>query len=231
MSDNAPTGLYLNSGTVHLEASIVANHSTADCGMNTNVPNTFVSDGYNVVENPGACLLDATDVTGQDPLLVALADNGGHTMTRALTVSSPAVDWVPGAVCPPPATDQRGAPRPTDGDAIGDINCDAGAFEYGATAPCDVPRKPILVSPANGSTLNKKRVLLKWNPALCADTYNVLVRQGSKGGPLADQASDLIVTQYKTKRLNGQSFYWRVEACDGSVCIPSAWRKFNVTAP
>jgi hypothetical protein len=52
----------------------------------------------------------------------ALADNGGYTFTHALVPGGPAVDAVR-TDCGPPATDQRGVPRP-QGPA-----CDIGAVE------------------------------------------------------------------------------------------------------
>ena len=57
------------------------------------------------------------DVIAADPLLEALADNGGPTATMALPAGSPAIDA--GDSCP--ATDQRGLPRSGA--------CDLGAFE------------------------------------------------------------------------------------------------------
>ena len=67
-----------------------------------------------------------------DPLLAPLANNGGFTQTHALLSGSKAIDaGNPGAgTCP--ATDQRGYPRPIDGDGIGSAICDMGAFEYGS---------------------------------------------------------------------------------------------------
>jgi hypothetical protein len=65
-----------------------------------------------------------------DPMLQPLADNGGFTLTHALGAGSPAID----AGNPDPATcpykDQRGFPRPVDGDGDGVATCDIGAFEY-----------------------------------------------------------------------------------------------------
>ncbi len=60
-----------------------------------------------------------SDPQFRDPLLRALASNGGPTMTMALPVNSPARDA--GAACP--RTDQRGIARPQLG------GCDLGAFE------------------------------------------------------------------------------------------------------
>jgi parallel beta-helix repeat protein/predicted outer membrane repeat protein len=69
----------------------------------------------------------------QDPLLGALADNGGFTQTHALGAGSPAIDAASLNVCP--ATDQRGFWRPIDGDGNGAALCDMGAYEYGSQLP------------------------------------------------------------------------------------------------
>jgi cysteine-rich repeat protein len=76
-----------------------------------------------------------TDITGVDPLLGPLADNGGRTRTHALLPGSPAINaGHPGtpangdAICP--TTDQRGVVRPV-GPA-----CDIGAFELEYAAGC-----------------------------------------------------------------------------------------------
>ena len=75
--------------------------------------------------------LDRDDV---DPLLGALADNGGPTATRALLPGSPAIDGGD-AVCTGPdaalTVDQRGPghPRPVPGAPGAAALCDIGAFE------------------------------------------------------------------------------------------------------
>jgi len=71
-----------------------------------------------------------------------LADNGGFAPTHALAVGSPAIDAAASARCAhhdgsPMTADQRGAPRPLDGDGDGVAECDLGAYELeGAPDPC-----------------------------------------------------------------------------------------------
>ena len=81
---------------------------------------TIASGGGNVISD-GSCNPEATDQSSTDALLGPLADNGGPTLTHALSAGSPAIDAAGAAACP--AIDQRGVTRPQG------AGCDAGAFE------------------------------------------------------------------------------------------------------
>ena len=106
--------------------------------------------GSNNIATDATCGATATTA---DPLLGALADNGGPTNTHALAATSPAI----GAASPDPSrctgTDQRGVARPQGG------TCDVGAYESSATAPAPQPG-PVdeLPPPEAGTNVN---VLLK----------------------------------------------------------------------
>jgi CSLREA domain-containing protein len=76
----------------------------------------LTSLGHNVSDAGGCGLTGPGDVTGVDPRIGTLRQNGGPTPTHALKVGSPAVGR--GAGCNP--ADQRGAPR---------SDCDSGAYE------------------------------------------------------------------------------------------------------
>lgn len=72
----------------------------------------------------GGCPVGAscTNVLNVDPLLGALADNGGFTETMALSIGSPAINAGDNGTCA--STDQRGVARPQGSD------CDMGAYEF-----------------------------------------------------------------------------------------------------
>jgi len=112
---------------VFIRNTILANNSSTT-GSGPDCYGTIVSDKYNLVEDPTDCSFtpDATDIVGIDPLLAALANNGGNTETHAPLEGSPAFDVIPVGVngCGTTyTTDQRGMTRPTG------PGCDIGAYE------------------------------------------------------------------------------------------------------
>lgn len=139
-------------GEVRLSASIVDGvGSVADCVARPGYE--IVSMGANVSGDATCGLEQASDAAGVDPLLGALLDHGGATLTHALLPSSPAIDRAANPGCP--RTDQRGARRPVG------AGCDAGAFEYGSEAPTAASEPPpvgfpyVPVVPDNGSADGK----------------------------------------------------------------------------
>ncbi|MGE5222090.1 MAG: choice-of-anchor Q domain-containing protein [Omnitrophica WOR_2 bacterium] len=80
--------------------------------------------GNNLIETTSHCTVGGTttgNITGQDPLLGPLQNNGGWTPTQALLAGSPAIDAGTNTNCP--ANDQRGVKRPFN------TICDIGAYE------------------------------------------------------------------------------------------------------
>lgn len=126
---DTPEGAGLSSdpyghGEFRVEGTIVAaNRGAPDCG---GTPPT--SRGYNFDGGTSCGFTAPGDVSGTDPGIGPLGENGGPTMTHALLPGSPALDRIPpGAVgCGGElATDQRGMPRP----GLTRDRCDIGAYE------------------------------------------------------------------------------------------------------
>ena len=124
-SGNAASGggIATGNGTTTIGSSIVAGNMAAtgnDCSGN------LTSHNYNLIEDTSDCTIDgatAYDVTGIDPRLGPLQDNGGPTYTDMPQPGSPALDRIPLTSCP--GVDQRGATRPG-----GTKNrCDIGSVE------------------------------------------------------------------------------------------------------
>jgi hypothetical protein len=105
--------------------------------MADNCNHVVVSEGHNL-EDADTCGLSATgDLRGANAGLAGLADNGGLTHTHALQSGSAAIDAADTSSCP--ATDQRGAARPIDGDEDRTAVCDVGAYEAGPATITDTP--------------------------------------------------------------------------------------------
>jgi CSLREA domain-containing protein len=114
--------------SIYASNSIIAGN-TAD--YNSDCSGTLISQGYNLIQDTTGCTIsgDTTgNLTGVDPLLGPLQDNGGETYTHALLSGSPGIDAgnpaTPGSggnACA--SADQRGVVRPQG------PGCDIGSLE------------------------------------------------------------------------------------------------------
>ena len=125
-------GIFGGNVTDFRNTIIYGNVSTA--GLGPNLLGTFNSQDYNLIGNTSNATINGTtthNITGQDPKLTPLADNGGPTRTHALLAGSPALDAggnslatdAGGNLLP---TDQRGANRFSGAGHVVDI----GAYEF-----------------------------------------------------------------------------------------------------
>ena len=148
-----------------LKNTLIANNTPANCDLHK----ALTSQGYNL-SSDNSCASSFTapgDLNNTNPLLGALADNGGSTQTHALQTGSPAIDAGTNTGCP--SADQRGVTRPLDGDGNSTPICDIGAFEY---------------NPPSGTTY--------WTSGwVSIDPDEVLVFEHNLGGNPDDYAVDL----------------------------------------
>jgi hypothetical protein len=118
------------------------------------------SSDHSLQSGAAGCGLDRTG----NPILAALANNGGPTQTMALQPGSAAIDTADPAKCP--GNDQRGVTRP-QGSA-----CDIGAFEVADLTPPTIT----ITTPADGHHYKQGK---KVNAAYsCSDPSGIAFCQG-----------------------------------------------------
>jgi hypothetical protein len=149
VAEGAGGGIRVGPANVTLENTIIAGNTAANGTGDTtgaptpgpNVDGVITSSGHNLL----GIATDATgftgpgDQTGANPMLAALADNGGPTQTMALSPGSPAID---AGVAAGATFDQRGLPRTVDDPAANAATSDGtdiGAFEVQPSCSLSCP--------------------------------------------------------------------------------------------
>lgn len=144
--DNGGAAITINSSTIALNSAGTTGGGLVSQGDSFSLRNTIIgtnradgqgadcagsfgSGGYNLIQSTSDCVLEGdtnTNVTGVDPMLSALANNGGFTRTHAPVQGGPAVDAGNSTF----AFDQRGLQRGGLGSGAGQ---DIGAVELNGT--------------------------------------------------------------------------------------------------
>lgn len=176
------------------------NRTMIDGGQNIQFPR--FKPGYNNDVNN----LITNNPIFENPLLADLADNGGPTLTMALTAGSPAINA--GAIgCPP--TDQRGETR--------EGQCDIGAYEYRASQLVANPTSQAVfpgesasyqIQVVSSDTITQPLTLTPTNP------YGTLLLSLSPTQILPGQTATLILT----------------DTHSGPDLIPGLWHTIPISA-
>ena len=154
---SAGGGIYLAAANLTLKNSIVGGGNSSPVGPD--ISGTLQSDGFNLIQSTSGATINQNvgagpNITGVDPLLFALANNGGPTFTHALQCTSPAIDKGKNFGL---TTDQRGGTRPFDladsvyPNAAGGDGSDIGAYETQTGGGC----LPLAVPPAPAPATNE----------------------------------------------------------------------------
>lgn len=116
-SQSSPGVFVAGVGVLSLDHSIVAGNGALDLTVQPFPEGpTLVVSNWSLVQAANSAVLayvtaGTGNITGVDPKLGALGDNGGPTFTQLPAPSSPAVNAGNPAITGAPATDQRGLPR------------------------------------------------------------------------------------------------------------------------
>ena len=149
-------GLHVDAGPVTISNTLLGGNQDKSTGADPNHPDcsgSVTSGGSNLIQNTTGCTVGGTttgNITGSNPQLMALADNGGPTPTHALRKGSPAVDAgnpaAPGSgatACE--TTDQRSIPRPQG------PRCDIGSFEREQPSEVQCLGRPVTMTGTSGN--------------------------------------------------------------------------------
>ncbi|GAA5511071.1 DUF4347 domain-containing protein [Novipirellula caenicola] len=111
-------GIFNSGAVVTISNTIVAGNTGVN--GNADVMGAFSSNGFNLIQTVGSATGFGSDITGVNPNLAALANNGGPTNTHAIGTSSAAYNA--GTATGAPSVDQRGVSR--------NGTIDIGAYEH-----------------------------------------------------------------------------------------------------
>lgn len=212
-----------NQGNTLIQNTIVSENSGNNC--------TTINDmdqGNNIDSGNSCGFTGSTSLSGTNPNLGPLANNGGPTQTMALAANSPAIGAANRVGCnahPVAGIDQRGMSRQQT------LQCDIGAYEFeNSTLGCSqAPGVPKLISPNAGAVLKRKIVTFDWKFDDCARKYQFRVVTAGNPNQVLVQGRTKVSHFTSTVFESGKAYAWQVRACANHQCGEwSSLRPFSI---
>ncbi|HEY3103374.1 MAG TPA: choice-of-anchor Q domain-containing protein [Pyrinomonadaceae bacterium] len=187
VAEGAGGGIRVGPGTVALQNTIIAGNKAAN-GLGDassaptpgpNVDGTITSNGHNLlgVATDAGGFVGVGDKINANPMLAALANNGGPTQTMALLAGSAAVD---AGVAAGSSFDQRGQTRTVDDPAVPNAptsdSTDIGAFERQRQRRCYLRCPPDITVPSDSQ---KRGAIVKYKTPFERGCGRVVCRPAS----------------------------------------------------
>ncbi|QDU07644.1 Putative peptidyl-prolyl cis-trans isomerase [Gimesia aquarii] len=175
---NQGGGLHLNfDSEVIVNNTIIADNTATNGGDDAWGIQGELRGTYSLIENTTGVTISGTNfITGQDPGLLPLAENGGLTKTHALSTTSVAIDagapaFDPNGFTPALTLDQRDSARVADGNNDSISRVDIGAYEAESvlgSAELTVKRAATNVGSSGevGSLPSNVDFIDEWNPVI-----------------------------------------------------------------
>ena len=168
---------------------------------NCDIGGTILTATYNL-DSDGSCgFIGSGNISGANPALGPLADNGGDTWTHLPHTTSQVINAIPAAACIV-NSDQRGLSRPQGS------GCDMGAVEVAASNPA--------ITPALTISIVDNMVQLDWSQEAANCTYTVYRSSNPYSGftPWQSNLNTLSITDGDGLS-NGYYYYVEATACSG----------------
>ncbi len=204
-ADPGSGGGILSNGTTRVRSTIIGDNTGGDFEGSASLDGTST---FNLIESSSSAggLSDGVNnnIVGSDPMLGALANNGGPTFTRALLVGSPAIDA--GANPASLSFDQRGIGFARDTGDTPDI----GAFEF-SVLPTIADLIPSATSVARGAsvTITASAVTAGGSPIARVEFY----RDANDNG-VVDSG------EFVSSDTNGDNGYRMVLSTSATLALP-----------
>lgn len=129
---SAGGGIYRSLGTVTLNSCILSNNTYAAIPVLSDYEGAIAANAdYCLFMSPAPLIAGAHNILETDPLLSALADNGGYTQTHLIDATSPA--YQTGTNSQSLTTDQRGTGYPRTLGGLTDIGSFEAQYSYDVT--------------------------------------------------------------------------------------------------